>query len=1004
MNLDGVPGLLFQRNPEALWLLDPATRRIVACNAAAVALLRAPGEAELLGRTPVDLSPVLQPDGIASREKAAEVMARSLAEGGAEFEWVMRRHDGTEVPVEVSSTAVEVGGRRLHLIVTRDVTARRKAEAALRENEQILSSIADNLQEAVYRSSPAHELIYVNRYYLRLFGYGSLAELQGIPREKLYARPEDRSRVLARLAREGSFQGEEIEFRRRDGSSFWGHMSSQAIADAGTGRVHFHVGSIVDITARRHAEDELRRLNQSLEEVVAERTGALQLSNELLREEVAERQRQEKIEHAVLRISEAIHLAENLERLFPLIHEAVKELMPARNFYLALHDPATDLHHFVYHVDERDPVPQPRKLKSGMTAYVFRTGRALLADRDSMLRPAGSRAGQDWSVEHGTPSAVWLGVPLIADGKTLGVMAVQEYHDERAYGEQEKRLLSFIGEQTAVAIARKRASQELRESEERHRALFEGSSQGVMLHDEVGLFAANPAALKMLGYADVRQLLGKHPGEISAPFQAGGLPAFELASRYIAEALEVGSKRFDWIGRRADGSEFPMEVGLTALSFGGRRILQAVVNDITERVRRMQIQRALYRISEAIHEVNELEDLFPLIHVVVSDLMPAENFFIALRDPASGLITYPYWVDENDPPPGPRTEPRGLSGHVLESGKSLLMDSAAFAAAQPTERGTYFDTLKMEICSGIGALPQVWLGAPLNIRGRTTGVMAVQDYQNPRAYGEEEKRILTFVAEQTALAIERKRAESDLRRALEREQELGRMKSNFTSLVSHEFRTPLGVISSSAEILRDYFDRLTPEERREHLETITGNAQRMGRMMEEVLLLSRFDAGKTEFQPRAIQLDEFCRKLADEVLAATGRCCPVTVSVAGDCPAARGDDRLLRHVLTNLLVNAIKYSEPGRAVELTIRRDRGAAVLQVRDYGIGIPVEDQEWIFEPFHRGSNVGHRPGTGLGLVIVKRCVELHGGQIRLESQVGRGTTVTVSLPMFQEGEMAT
>jgi PAS domain S-box-containing protein len=1003
------------------------------------------------------------------------------------------------------------------------------------DGERLLASITDHLQEAVYRSGPGHELIYVNPHYLQLFGYASLKELQAIPRERLYAHPEDRNRVLTMLKREGGFRGEEVEFQRKDGAHFWGLMSSQAIRDPATGEVSFHVGSITDVTARRQAlqalreseerfrrlfqdsadamalvdpasgaftdvnramlqklghrrredligvradslapklqpdgrpsselagdllrqalsqgsvrcewtvaradgsqmpvetvltaietgehplllavsrdvsarrqaEAELRRLNQSLEDMVAERTGALQLSNELLREEVLERQRREKVEHALFRISEAIHLAENLERLFPLIHQAIQELMPARNFYIALHEPATDLHHFVYHVDERDPVPEPRRLKSGMTAYVFRTGRALLADRDSMLRPAGSRSGQDWSVEHGTPSAVWLGVPLVADGKTLGVMAVQDYHDQRAFGEQEKRLLTFIGEQTAVAIARKRAAEALRESEERHRALFEGSSQGVMLHDEHGLFALNPAALKMLGYADERELLGQHPAAISAPIQAGGLSAQELAPRHIADALEQGSKRFDWIGRRADGSEFPMEVTLTALNLRGRRILQAVVSDITERVRRMQIQRALYRISEAIHEVNELEELFPLIHVVVSDLMPADNFFIALADPATGTIRFPYWVDEVDPPPPPHSEARGLSGQVLRTGRSLLVGAEAFANARPTATGLYYESLGIEICAGIGSLPQVWLGAPLNIRGQTIGVMVVQHYQNPRAYGEEEKRILTFVAEQTALAIERKRAESDLRRALEREQELGRMKSNFTSLVSHEFRTPLGVIGSSAEILRDYFERLSPEERVEHVETIAKNAHRMGRMMEEVLLLSRFDAGKTEFQPRPIPLGEFCAKLAEEVEVATGRCCAVALTVADSCPTGHGDDRLLRHILTNLLVNAVKYSEPGRPVALTVRREEADAVFEVCDRGIGIPAADQEWIFEAFHRGSNVGHRPGTGLGLVIVKRCVELHGGQIDLESEVGQGTTVRVRLPMFREGDLTT
>jgi signal transduction histidine kinase len=112
------------------------------------------------------------------------------------------------------------------------------------------------------------------------------------------------------------------------------------------------------------------------------------------------------------------------------------------------------------------------------------------------------------------------------------------------------------------------------------------------------------------------------------------------------------------------------------------------------------------------------------------------------------------------------------------------------------------------------------------------------------------------------------------------------------------------------------------------------------------------------------------------------------------------DFDLLRHILSNLLSNAVKYSEAGTPVDFSVKREGGNAVLKVTDHGIGIPAADRAALFTSFARGSNVGQRPGSGLGLLIVKRCVDLHGGTLEIDSSVGRGTTVTVVLPAFPHG----
>jgi signal transduction histidine kinase len=223
------------------------------------------------------------------------------------------------------------------------------------------------------------------------------------------------------------------------------------------------------------------------------------------------------------------------------------------------------------------------------------------------------------------------------------------------------------------------------------------------------------------------------------------------------------------------------------------------------------------------------------------------------------------------------------------------------------------------------------------------------------------------------------------------------LRTNFVSMVSHEFRTPLGIIQSSAEILEDYLDRLEPAERKEHLQSIQKNTFRMAALMEEALLMGSFEAGKMEFKPEPLDLASFARRLVDEVLSATDRRCPIELVCNATLEAPRADGRLLRHIFTNILNNAVKYSGAGQAVTFEMKVEGADAVCVIRDQGIGIPEADCEWLFSAFHRARNVGDRPGTGLGLVIVKRCVDLHGGKISVQSRQGRGTTITVRLPVF-------
>lgn len=665
----------------------------------------------------------------------------------------------------------------------------------------------------------------------------------------------------------------------------------------------------------------------------------------------------------------------------------------------------------------------------------------------------------------------------------------------------------------------RRVEAALLESEARTRAILEHNPDGIVVLDpnNAQLVDANEAAAALFGIRRT-ELVGKSPFDLSPPRQPDGTPSREAAMSHIHRTLAGGSHRFEWVHRDLEGCDFPCEINFALLPREGRTFVIGTLADITARHRAGRIRKAIYEISEAANNAEDLPGLYSRIHAVIRQLMNADNLYIASYDPLSNLISFPYYVDEKDPTPPTRPLGRGFTEYVLRTGRTLLADRTA--CAELSARGD---------CVPVGSPAALWLGAPLALRGRPFGVIAVQEYHNPNAFGQEEKDVLGFVAEQIAIAIDRRRAIDDLRasearlreseerfskafhncqgalaivsledgryldvnegfvraygysreealgktsldlnlwqdpvhrdrlfeclratgsfrneetvmkrrdgqilttvesadvieiggrpcvivfalditdrkraetelfHALRKERELSQLKTSFVSLVSHEFRTPLQIILSSGEILERYHDRLGQEQRTRQLRAITTSVRRMAHMMNEVLLLGRFDAGRMEFQPATVDLPAFCQRVADDISAATDHRCAIHLDLEGDLSGAAGDEALLGHIFTNLLSNAVKYSPPSQPVHFRLQRQDDDAIFSVQDRGMGIPQADRARLFSAFHRGSNVGQAPGSGLGLVIVRRCTELHQGSLHFESTEGSGTTFEVRIPLW-------
>jgi len=255
------------------------------------------------------------------------------------------------------------------------------------------------------------------------------------------------------------------------------------------------------------------------------------------------------------------------------------------------------------------------------------------------------------------------------------------------------------------------------------------------------------------------------------------------------------------------------------------------------------------------------------------------------------------------------------------------------------------------------------------------------------------KRELT-ARRQAEWALQKLNAE--IYEALESEKKLNELKSRIITVISHEYRTPLTTILSSAELLERYSHKWAEQRKITHLKRIQSAANHLTDLVGDILDISQVEAGQLDFSPSPLNLESFCRQLVEELQRSDACEHSLTFASLGDCSSCIVDEKLIRQICKNLLLNAIKYSAQGSTVQFNLRCQGDKVVFQVQDEGIGIPIEDQAQLFKPFERASNVGTISGTGLGLAIVKRLVDLHSGEIAVESAVGVGTTFTVTLPL--------
>jgi PAS domain S-box-containing protein len=242
---------------------------------------------------------------------------------------------------------------------------------------------------------------------------------------------------------------------------------------------------------------------------------------------------------------------------------------------------------------------------------------------------------------------------------------------------------------------------------------------------------------------------------------------------------------------------------------------------------------------------------------------------------------------------------------------------------------------------------------------------------------------------------ERKKAEEEARKSLETERELNELKSKFVSIASHEFRTPLSTVMSSTALIQQYKERKDYDKQDKHIHRIKSSVNHLTQILNDFLSLGKLEEGKIDVNKESIDIESFLAEITEEAGSFLKEGQKVMVECLPGLKEIGTDARILRNIMFNLISNASKYSDINKPIHVNCEAKNGKVTFRITDEGIGIPPEDQKHLFDRFYRASNAGNVQGTGLGLNIVKRYVELLEGEISFTSEYGKGTTFMVCIP---------
>lgn len=639
----------------------------------------------------------------------------------------------------------------------------------------------------------------------------------------------------------------------------------------------------------------------------------------------------------------------NLDELLKLIHQALSKVVYAENCFVALHDQNSGLFHFPFFIDKYDSIPEPIAMHKSCTAYIYNSGRPLLLTQQLFDKLADS--GEVSLV--GTNSPSWIGIPLRTPTGTIGVLVLQHYEKENVYSESDVEFLTSVGSQIASAIERKRAEDELRESENIFRRVFNESADPILLLDETGFTNCNAATVSILGYSTKKELLNKRPWELSPEKQPDGLLSSIKAEMMINEAIEKGYNRFEWIHKKKDGSDLPVEVMLTSIQLKGKPILYTVWRDITERMQaeeKLRNERLLLRtVIDNIPATIYCKDVDG--HKTLANRAELKMIGAKSEDEVLGKTDFDLYPKEI------ADEFFADDQTVIKNLEPVINREELFIDGKGEQRWLLTSKIPMLDDYG-GVIGLVGIGRDITERVKITKEIQERNEQLTKLNAEKDK---------------------------------------FFSIIAHDLKSPFTGLLGLTELMVDCSDSFTKEEFIEYSNSINQASQKLYKLLENLLEWAQVQRGTITFTPMNLDLAKIVSHSIDTIYQ---RAIQKQVTIINEITTSQQvftDEKMTETVLRNLLSNAVKFTKSGGKIFVKAETiDDNTIRVSVEDTGVGIPQKDIERLFKIEEKVSSQGTEgeSSTGLGLLLCKEFVEMHGGKIWVESENGKGSKFSFTI----------
>jgi len=952
-------------------------------------------KSKVLGKTDYDLFPKKQADFL--RAKDLEVFKNDI-EVQVPAEVLDSPNLGRRILRTTKLPLFDAEGNPEYLMgIAEDITDRQKIQLALEESEKQYRRIIETMSEGVWVLDAEGVTEFVNQQMAEMLGY---EQSEMIDKHLLqFMDREGKADAIAKLQRrrQGIAEKHDFKFCRRNGKDLWAIVSTNPIFDD-EGEYQGALGIITDITARKENED---RLNLALEagNIICWEANLLTnrvsghgwietewvndswefSTKELFTKIFTSRERKycrKIIARAIASQNQFI-----LEHCCPLSSgkwfmmkgKVIRDQTGLATSIVGISVDITErklaeiqiqqtdefLHTLINSLPVALFVKDARPENFGQLVLLNHNSERLLGltTAQAMDRTCKELFSKeqveffDFGDREAFANKTKIDIPAIAiETQNLGQRVLQGTKVPLYDREDRPQYLLCIAEDVSD---RHRAKIALEESQARLAGILDNAEDGIIsINADRRITLFNKGAEKIFGYS-TSEIIDR-PLELLIPERF--YPAHDLHITEFGRSGEIAremGERGAVFARRQDGTEFPVEVSISKLKLEKSTIFTAIIRDITERKLAEKTLREHKQFLESIFE------------------SAAEIIWVAERteDGDFCILTINQSVEKFTGIP-----PQKWIGKRIDEVYRDPQIAAKF-------RSNY------NICSQKETSITFEYDCAISKRCflTTMSLLKTSDTSNS-----DRVRILAVAVD----ISDRKKAEKTLLE-LEKQRELSQVQLRFFSMASHEFRTPLSTILVIVQSLISYLDKLPREKIIKKLYQLEKVSKRMTEIIDHILKINRAETENLTIETQLLNPEKMCFSIVNEMQINAGKDRQIIFMSQGDTKLTRINPKLFNYILTNLLINAIKYSPDGSKIHLILRAEANKIVIIVKDRGIGIPKSDLPQLFQAFHRGTNIDNTPGSGLGLTLVKKCVDLQGGTIDVKSNLGKGTMFIVTIP---------